>query len=158
MKRAIAFILSLMMVLSVLATGLAGEVSAAEDLAFTLPEIIPAKGIEDFIGEWVFYLVAAKDGRTMTREEMLATEQVDDKANVTISEDTLIIYAPSTGELAPVKVEFNAENGSLKAINEEADSTTVIYLTDNGMLVFFEPDDVTREGAVYLTRIEEENG
>ena len=52
MKRAIAFILSLMMVLSVLATGLAGEVSAAEDLAFTLPEIIPAKGIEDFIGEW----------------------------------------------------------------------------------------------------------
>ena len=158
MKRAIAFILSLMMVLSVLATGLAGEVSAAEDLAFTLPEIIPAKGIEDFIGEWVFYLVAAKDGRTMTREEMLATEQVDDKANVTISEDTLIIYAPSTGELAPVKVEFNAENGSLKAINEEADSTTVFYLTDNGMLVFFEPDDVTREGAVYLTRIEEENG
>ena len=158
MKRAIAFILSLMMVLSVLATGLAGEVSAAEDLAFTLPEIIPAKGIEDFIGEWVFYLVAAKDGRTMTREEMLATEQVDDKANVTISEDTLIIYAPSTGELAPVKVEFNAENGSLKAINEEADSTVVFYLTDNGMLVFFEPDDVSREGAVYLTRIEEENG
>ncbi len=158
MKRAIAFILSLMMVLSVLATGLAGEVSAAEDLAFTLPEIIPAKGIEDFIGEWVFYLVAAKDGRTMTREEMLATEQVDDKANVTISEDALIIYAPSTGELEPVKVEFNAENGSLKVINEEAESTTVVYLTDNGMLVFFEPDDVTREGAVYLVRIEEENG
>ena len=155
MKRAIAFILSLMMVLSVLATGLAGEVSAAEDLAFTLPEIIPAKGIEDFIGEWVFYLVAAKDGRTMTREEMLATEQVDDKANVTISEDTLILYAPSSGELAPVKVEFNAENGSLKVINEEDDSTVVFYLTDNGMLVFFEPDDVTREGAVYLVRIEE---
>ncbi len=155
MKRAIAFILSLMMVLSVLATGLAGEVSAAEDLEFTLPEIIPAKGIEDFIGEWVFYLVAAKDGRKMTREEMLATEQVDDKANVTISEDTLIVYAPSSGELAPVKVEFNAENGSLKAINEENESTTVLYLTDNGMLVFFEPDDVSREGAVYLARIEE---
>ena len=113
---------------------------------------------EDFIGEWVFYLIAAKDGRTMTREEMLATEQVDDKANVTISEDALIIYAPSTGELEPVKVEFNAENGSLKVINEEADSTVVLYLTDNGMLVFFEPDDETREGAVYLVRIEEENG
>ena len=94
----------------------------------------------------------------MTREEMLATEQVDDKANVTISEDALIIYAPSTGELEPVKVEFNAENGSLKVINEEAESTVVFYLTDNGMLVFFEPDDETREGAVYLVRIEEENG
>lgn len=158
MKRTIAFILSLMMALSVLATGLAGEAAAGDEAEFVVPKVIPAKGIEDFIGEWVFYLIAAKDGRTMTREEMLATEQVDDKANVTISEDALIIYAPSTGELEPVKVEFNAENGSLKVINEEDDSTVVLYLTDNGMLVFFEPDDETREGAVYLVRIEEENG
>ena len=155
MKKAAAWMLCLFLVLSVLAVSLAGEAVTAGEEEFIVPNIIPAKGIEDFIGEWVFYLVAAKDGRTMTREEMPATEQVDDKANVTISEDALIVYAPSSGELAPVKVEFNAENGSLKAINEEDDSTVVFYLTDNGMLVFFEPDDVTREGAVYLARIEE---
>lgn len=154
MKKATALILCLFLTLSVLAVSFASEAVTMAGGEFIVPNIIPAKGIEDFIGEWVFYLIKGPNGIEMDREEMLEKGDVDERANITITEDTLLLYAPSTGELEPVKHEFNAEDGSLKVINEEAENTIVLFLTDNGMLVFFEPDVDNREATMYLSRKE----
>ena len=155
MKRTIAFILSLMTVLSVLATGLALEVTAADEMEFVVPNIIPAKGIEDYLGEWMFYLIIEPDGRKYTPENMQADGEVDDRANVTITEDALLLYTPSAGEIDPLKHEFIAEDGSLKVINEQIGDTAIFFLTDNGMLMFFSPEGDAGESSVYLARKED---
>ena len=45
MKKFTAFMLCLFLVLSVLAAGLAGEVTAAEKEEFIVPKVVPAQGI-----------------------------------------------------------------------------------------------------------------
>ena len=50
MKKIIVCMLSLFLVLSVLAVGLASEAAAGDEVEFVVPKVVPAKGIEDFIG------------------------------------------------------------------------------------------------------------
>ncbi|MBR5959808.1 MAG: hypothetical protein IKZ98_02340 [Clostridia bacterium] len=154
MKKITAFMLCLFLVLSVLATSLAGEVTAAEEEEFIVPKVVPAKGIEDFVGEWMFYLIIQPDGTKLTQEMMLASGDLDDHANLVITENEALLYAPSADETKPVKLEFVAEDGSLKLIDEETDSAAFFFLTDNGMLVFFEPNVDNREATMYLSRKE----
>ena len=155
MKKLTAFMLCLFLVLSVLAVGLAGEVTAAEEEEFIVPKVVPAKGIEDFVGEWMFYMIIQPDGTKITQEMMLASGDLDDHANLIISEKEALLYAPSADEMKPVKLEFVAEDGSLKLIDEETDSAAFFFLTDNGMLVYFAPEGDTGEDSVYLSRKEE---
>ena len=155
MKKIIVCMLSLFLVVSVLAAGLAGEVTAAEDEEFVAPKVVPAKGIEDFIGEWVFYLVIEPDGTKYTQEDMLANGEIDEQANLIITEKEARLYAPYAEDMKPVKFEFVAEDGSLKLIDEKTETTAVFFLTDNGMLVYFAPKGDTGEDTVYFSRKEE---
>ena len=155
MKRITAFMLCLFLVLSVLAVGLAGEAEGTAEDGFVAPKIVPAKGVEDFIGEWMLYLAFKPDGTEYTREDMLANGDVDDQASLTITEDKVLIYTPYTGENEPMKHEFIAEDGSLKVINEKTEDTVILFLTDNDMLVLFVPDGDAGEGSLYFSRIEE---
>ena len=52
----------------------AGELiwSPDNENTFTVPNVIPAKGIEEFIGEWHYFRFVKEDGTEISREEMLA--------------------------------------------------------------------------------------
>ena len=146
MKRTIAFILSLMMVLSVMAVGLAGEAVAVDEAEFVVPKVVPAKGMEDFTGEWGIYLIIFPDGAEYTREDMLADGLINDRPTLIIKEDSVFIYGSFSGEIWPVKHEFVPENGSLKIIGEDAEDIVTLFLTDNGMLLYHGIEGNLEEG------------
>ena len=133
MKKVVTFILSLCLVLALLIPGLADEVSPEAKDSFTPPTVVPAKGIEDFIGEWQFYWIIRDDGTEMNREQMLADGLVDSRAEVTITESELILYTDFEEHLNSIKHEFIPEDGSLKILNG-SDEPPVFRLNDNGML------------------------
>ena len=118
-----------------------------------LPNIIPAKGIEDFLGEWHYFRIVNEDGSEMNRQEMLAEGIIDDHAEIIITEDEITLYSRSLEGSESVKVEFNPEDGSLKIMNG-GDPLPVLHLADNGMLVIFVPAYNTTSGdtTAYLTR------
>ena len=128
--------------------------SAGEDV-FTVPNIIPAKGIEDFIGEWHYLMVVNEDGTEMSREELLAEGIIDDHAEVIITKDEIQLFAPSLDGSASLKIEFDPEDGSLKILNG-SDELPVLRLTDNGLLLIFVPAYGLTSGdsVAYLTREE----
>lgn len=139
----------------------AGELIWSPDMesdsenTFTAPNVIPAKGIEDFLGEWHYFRFVKEDGTEISREEMLAEGLVDDHAEITVTEDEIKLYSNSLGNVGTVKYEFNPDDGSL-TIQNGTDLLPVLRLTDNGMLVLFVPASVTSsEGTTaYLTRWE----
>ena len=129
-------------------------VDAAEEGGFAAPDIIPAEGIGDFIGEWQYYRITDADGSEMSREEMLADGLVDDHAEMIITEDELRLYTASMGDAGSVKYAFIPEDGSLEILNE-SDDHPVLYLTDNGMLFFFMPSGPSfGDMTAYLVRRE----
>ncbi len=129
------------------------SVSVDKD-TFTVPNIISAKGIEDFIGEWHYFRIVNEDGSEMNREEMLAEGLAyDDRAEVIITKDDIILYAASLDDSASVKYEFVPDDGSLRILNG-SDEFPVMHRADNGMLIIFIPGYNLSSGSTtaYLTR------
>ena len=121
--------------------------------SFTVPNSIPAKGIEDFIGEWHYFRIVNEDGSEMSREEMLAEGLIYDYAEIIITKDEIQLFAPSLNDSASIEVEFDPEDGSLKILNG-SEELPVLRLADNGMLILFVPAYNTSSGdtTAYLTR------
>ena len=118
MKKAAAWMLCLFLVFSVLAVGLAGEAEVAGEEELIVPNIVPAKGIEDFIGEWNFCWVVYEDGAV----NKLPEAQPEDPANMIISEDKVLLYAAGDS-IGSVKPEFIPEDGSMRMIREDGTKT-----------------------------------
>ena len=154
MKKAAAWMLCLFLVFSVLAVGLAGEAEVAGEEEFIVPNIIPAKGIEDFVGEWNFCWVVYEDGAV----NRLPEAQPDDPANMIISEDEVLLYAAGDS-IGSVKPEFIPEDGSLRMIREDGTTTTSLHLTDNGMIAFTIPASfsVPDGYTIYMIQKEQQN-
>lgn len=129
-------------------------VSDDEDV-FTVPNIIPAKGIEDFIGKWNYFRIVNEDGTEMSREEMLAEGLVDDQAEIIITKDEIQLYAASLDGSESVKYEFAPDDGSLRILNG-SDDLPVLHLTDNGMLLIFIPAYNSSSGDTIAFLIREE--
>ena len=123
--------------------------------AFIVPNVIPAEGIEDFLGEWHYFRIVNEDGSEKSREEMLAEEILDDHAEIIITEDEIKLYTASLGDAGSVKYEYIPADGSLKILNGD-DNPPVLHLADNGMLLFFTPAYAFPSGnsTVYLSRRE----
>ncbi len=118
-----------------------------------LPNIIPAKGIEDFLGEWHYFRIVNEDGSEMNRQEMLAEGIIGDHAEFIITKDEIKLYAASLNDSATIGYEFVPDDGSLRILNG-GDELPVLRLADNGMLVMFVPAYNTTSGdtTAYLTR------
>ena len=124
---------------------------AAED-EFIAPNTVPAKEAGDFIGEWEYYRIINADGSEMNREEMLADGLVDGRPEIVITEEDILLYTASLGDVGSVKYQFVPEDGSLKILNESGDPP-VLRLTDNGMLFLFMPSGLpSGDTAAYLVR------
>jgi hypothetical protein len=123
--------------------------------AFIVPNVIPAEGIEDFLGEWHYFRIVNEDGSEKSREEMLAEGILDDHAEIIITEDEIKLYTASLGDAGSVKYEYIPADGSLKILNGD-DNPPVLHLADNGMLLFFTPAYAFPSGnsTVYLSRRE----
>ena len=154
MKKATAWMLCLFLVFSVLAVGLAGEAEVAGEEEFIVPNIVPAKEIEDFIGEWDFCWMVYEDGAV----NRLPEAQPDDPANMIISEDKVLLYAAGDS-LGSVKPEFIPEDGSMRMIREDGTATTSLHLTDNGMIAFTIPasSSVPDGYTIYMIQKEQQN-
>ena len=153
MKRTIAFILSLMVAFSVLAVGLADEVSAAEDVEFVVPKVVPAKGMEDFTGEWFICRVVCEDGKVIGREEMIAEDNLSDSGvDITITEDRILLFDMNEDDGDPIiKPEYVPEDGTLKLMNGR-DEPPVLRMNDNGMLSCFVQLSEEVQYTVYFAR------
>ena len=154
MKKAAAWMLCLFLALSVLAVSLAGEAEVAGEEDFAVPNIVPAKGIEDFVGEWNFCWVVYEDGAV----NRLPEAQPDDPANMIISEDKVLLYAAGDS-IGSVKPEFIPEDGSLRMIREDGTTTTSLHLTDNGMIAFTIPASFSMPDGytIYMIQKEQQN-
>jgi len=142
MKKMIAFILSLCLVFTLLGACLADEAATESKDPFTPPVPVPAKGIEDFIGEWQFYRIIKEDGTDVSREQLLADGLVDDRAELTISENELTLYTHSSNYTEVFNYEFVPEDGTLKLLNG-SEQPPVFILNDNGMLSCFVQSDTS---------------
>lgn len=130
----------------------ADESPAADEGGSVATEAVPANGIGDFLGEWQYVRIVNADGTEMNREDLLAGGLVDDHAEFTVTEDEIILYTASLGNMGSVKYEFIPEDGTLKILNGD-DESPVLRLDENGMLVFFMPSGVSSGGTTaYLTR------
>ena len=128
-----------------------GEAAAAGD-EFIAPDIVPAKGIGDFIGEWQCFRIVNGDGSVMDREQMLAEGIADDRAELVITEDGISLYSASAGEVGSVKYEFIPGNGMLKILNE-SDDPPVLFLNVDGTLTLFMSSDLSSgDVTAYLVR------
>ena len=154
MKKATAWMLCLFLVFSVLAVGLAGEAEVAGEEDFAVPSIVPAKGIEDFIGEWNFCWVVYEDGAV----NRLPVAQPEDPANMIISGEEVLLYAAGDS-IGSVKPEFIPEDGSMRMIREDGTTTTSLHLTDNGMIAFTIPASfsVPDGYTIYMIQKEQQN-
>ena len=154
MKKAVAWMLCLFLVLSVLAVSLAGEAVTAGEEEFIVPNIVPAKGIEDFVGEWNYCWMVYEDGAV----NKLPEAQPEDPANMIISEDKALLYAAGAS-LGSVTPEFIPEAGSLRMIREDGTTTTSLHLTDNGMIAFTIPASfsVPDGYTIYMIQKEQQN-
>lgn len=154
MKKVTAWMLCLFLVFSVLAVGLAGEAEVVDEEEFIVPNIVPAKGMEDFIGEWNFCWMVYEDGAV----NRLPEAQPDDPANMIISGDEVLLYAAGDS-LGSVKPEFIPEDGSLRMIREDGTTTTSLHLTDNGMIAFTIPasSSVPDGYTIYMIQKEQQN-
>ena len=128
-----------------------GEAAAAGH-EFIAPDIVPAKGIGDFIGEWQCFRIVNGDGSVMDREQMLAEGIADDRAEIVITEDGISLYSASAGEVGSVKYEFIPENGMLEILNE-SDDLPVLFLNVDGTLTLFMSSDLSSgDLTAYLVR------
>ncbi len=159
MKKTIIILLAAMLMIS--SVSLAEDPSSLPDAdllvldkdTFIVPNIITAKGIGDFIGEWHYVRIVNEDGSEMNREEMRAEGLVyDDRAEVIITKDEIKLYAESLNDSASVKYEFVPDDGSLRILNG-SDELPVVHLADNGMLIIFIPGYNLSSGSTtaYLT-------
>ena len=132
-----------------------GEAAAPAGDGFAAPKIIPAGGIEDFIGEWQYVRIENADGSAMDREEMLADGIVDDRPEITVTEDEIILYSVAEGEIGSVRYEFVPGDGTLEILND-SDDPPVLCLADNGMLVVFVSSNLSSgDMTAYLVRKEQ---
>ena len=131
----------------------ADEPASLSEAAFIVPNVIPAKSIEDFLGEWHYFRVVNEDGSEVNREEILAEGIADDHAEFIITEDEIELYAASLDGSKSVKYEFVPDDGSLRILNG-SDELPVLHLADNGMLILFVPAYGLSSGstAAYLVR------
>ena len=153
MKKRTAFMLAPVMVLSVLAVGLAGEVAAGDEVEFVVPKVVAAKGIEDFVGQWFISHVVYEDGKVLSREEMIAEDDlVDTDVDITITEDSVLLFdmEEDDGE-ALITPEYVPEDGTLK-ISNGSDEQPVLKMNDNGMLSCFVRVSEEEQYTVYFTR------
>ena len=128
------------------------DTSSGTENGFIAPGIVPAKGIEDFIGEWQYYRIINEDGSAISRDNLLADGLADDHAEYIITEDEVMLYAASLGDVGSVTYKFNPEDGSLVFQNGSYDPP-VMRLTDNGMLYIYIPTGSSSGGiAAYLVR------
>ena len=161
MKKFTAFMLCLFLVLSVLAVSLAEGAETAAVEEFVAPNIVPAKGIEEFIGEWVFDRIMLPDGIVHTREDVMAEAAEDGEdedvvdITITISEKDVSFHAHVAGDLGPYQYEFIPESGSLKVNVEDQGLVVTLCLTDNGMLYYSEAKGDVEKETVYFIRKEE---
>ena len=153
MKRTLAFILSLMMALSVLAVGLAEEAAAGDEAEFVVPKVVPAKGMEDFTGEWFICRVVCEDGKVIGREEMIAEDNLPDSGvDITITEDRILLFDMDEDDGDPIiKPEYVPEDGTLKLVNGR-DEPPVFRMNDNGMLSCFVQLSEEVQYTVYFAR------
>ena len=153
MKRMIAFILSLVMMLSVLAVGLAREVAAGDEVEFVVPKVVAAKGIEDFVGQWFISHVVYEDGKVLSREEMIAEDDlVDSDVDITITEDSVLLFDMDEEDGDPIITpEYVPEDGTLK-ISNGSDEQPVLKMNDNGMLSCIVRLSKEEQYTVYFTR------
>ena len=133
----------------------ADEPASLSEAAFIVPNVIPAKSIEDFLGEWHYFRVVNEDGSEVNREEILAEGIADDHAEFIITEDEIELYAASLDGSKSVKYEFVPDDGSLRILNG-SDELPVLHLADNGMLILFVPAYGLSSGSTtaYLVRVE----
>ena len=131
------------------------DIESGGGSTFSVPNVIPVKGMENFIGEWHYFRIVNGDGSEMSREEMLAEGLIYDYAEIIITKDEIQLFAPSLDDSASVEVEFDPEDGSLKILNG-SEELPVLRLADNGMLILFVPAYNTSSGdtTAYLTREE----
>ena len=157
MKKIVAYLLCLMMVLSVLAVGLASEAVGTDEVEFVVPKVVPAKGIEDFIGKWFICKVVYEDGKIISREEMIEEDGLQDgsqdgEADMAIFEDRISLFDMDEEEGEPViKPVFVPEDGTLKIVNG-SDETPVLRMNDNGMLSCFVQISEEEQYTVYFVR------
>ena len=155
MTKLIAIILVLLLFFTAMPAGRPGKAAAMGE---TVPNIVTAKGIGDFIGEWEIYLITHPDGAEYTREEMLADGLINDRPTLIIKEDAAFVYGSFSGKTWPVKHEFVPENGSLKIIGEDAEELVTLFLTDNRMLLYHGIEENLEEGdSLYLMQKKETN-
>ncbi len=133
----------------------ADEPASLSEAAFIAPNVIPAKGIEDFLGEWHCFSVVNEDGSEMNREEIPAEGIADDHPEFIITKDEIELYAASLDGSESVKYEFVPDDGSLRILNG-SDEPPVLHLADNGMLILFVPAYDLSSGSTtaYLVRWE----
>ena len=160
-KKATAFVLALFLILSALPAGMAGEVGVVSGEVDTAAggvsaaaNIVPAKDVGDFIGEWVLYSLIMEDGTVCAREDILKAMEADE-VSIVITEEDLLFHAHGIDDIGPLKYEFIAENGSLKTDIEEQDGSVTLYLTDDGMLYYTEIRKGIKQGqTAYFMRKE----
>lgn len=114
MKKAIALILSLMLVLGTVSFALADTATA---------KIIPAISIQDFVGEWKMIGVL-QNGKFQKNSAVM---------NLVIEEDSLVLS--SNGQKATAPVIFDDEEGYLLVADSSGEGS--IQLRDDGTIVFF---------------------
>ena len=120
---------------------------------FTVPNVIPAKGIEDFAGYWEAYCIVPPDSPII----YLQSEALDKKQLATaallpkyhISETACgVKYYPLEIEI-PVNAEFNAEDGTL-TLSTDTGFNTVFFLNDNGLISHKYSNNDGVEATVYF--------
>lgn len=153
-KKATAFVLTLFLILSALPVGIAGNVDTVAGGVFAEANVVPAKDIGDFVGEWVLYSLIMEDGTVCAREDILKAMEADE-VSIVITEEDLLFHAHGIDDIGPLEYEFIAENGSLKTDIEEQDGSVTLYLTDDGMLYYTETRKGIKQGqTAYFMRKE----
>ena len=139
MKKAIALILSLMLVLGMSAA--LAETAAA-------PQVIPAESVKDFVGEWEICGVNYGENYfTIAQWTLLQGQSQQVQMDLTITETTLTLI--SSGQRAVAPVSMNAD-GTL-AVSDNS-SGGYIQLRDDGSLVFIFSSNEGSNYSVVFTR------
>ena len=137
MKKALSVILSLLLILSGLTASAMG-LTTIED--FTEPQIIPAKGIEDFYGHWELYGTLST---TATGDEQMILYDKNDpllsllSMDLDISEEHCFINVTRQKQTAECDYEFNPDDGTL-VTKHDGEVIYVFNLHDNGMISYTE--------------------
>lgn len=135
MKKTLSVILSLFLIFSGLTASALG-MTAIED--FTAPQIVPAKGIEDYYGQWELY--GTLSTTATGAEQMIPYDKNDPllsllSMDLDISEEHCFINVTGNKQSAECDYEFNPDDGSL-VTKHDGEVFYVFNLHDNGMISY----------------------